>query len=146
MSTVDSSAYRDPDGNPLTMDEWAKRFEDWPRRVLANTPITGDRAIVTMWMGYVEPLLEARLFGTALFHRGRFDSELATWDDKATALDGHGWYVGSVGERFFCPRCHSASSNLEDLRFGYCIACHDVTGVPWSDRRPPPSQLRVDDR
>ena len=31
---------------------------------------------------------------------------------------------------FTCPRCGRTSHNPDDLREGYCGACHDWTGVP----------------
>jgi len=34
------------------------------------------------------------------------------------------------GPVFGCPRCGRVSSSEEDLREGYCGACHDWTGPP----------------
>jgi len=31
---------------------------------------------------------------------------------------------------FICPRCGRVSHHPEDLRQGYCGACHDFTGAP----------------
>lgn len=31
---------------------------------------------------------------------------------------------------FKCPRCHTISDDVDDIRFGYCWTCHDFTGEP----------------
>jgi hypothetical protein len=33
-------------------------------------------------------------------------------------------------DSFTCPRCGRTSWNPNDLKHGYCGACHDYTGVP----------------
>jgi hypothetical protein len=35
---------------------------------------------------------------------------------------------------FVCPACHAESHHPDDVRNGYCGACHDFTGiVPYTD-------------
>lgn len=38
---------------------------------------------------------------------------------------------------FVCPLCGARSQHPDDRRNGYCVRCHDVTGVP----DPPPGKL-----
>lgn len=89
--------YYDQDGQPISLDEWGRRFEDFDGRVIAKDHLSGDMLLITVWLGYVEPDIEsARLFGTALLTaNGSPIRELATYDDKASALDGHAHHLAN---------------------------------------------------
>lgn len=96
--------YFDPDGVPITLEDWAARFEDYPARVLASDVLGGLR-LVTLWLGFVDPMSDnTRLFGTALLADGRFVKELETYNSKADAAAGHARHVREfldVAERAF---------------------------------------------
>lgn len=85
--------YFDPDGVPITLEEWGRRFEDYESRVLASDVLGGLR-LVTLWLGFVDPRSdETRLFGTALLADGHFVKELETYNSKADAAAGHARHV-----------------------------------------------------
>jgi len=44
------SLFYDRDGNPMTADEWALRFEDYEGRIVGKTEI-GPYEVSTMWLG-----------------------------------------------------------------------------------------------
>lgn len=43
--------YRDKYGNPLTLMEWAKLFEDTNYRIIKNTDL-GTHRVSTIWLGH----------------------------------------------------------------------------------------------
>ncbi len=80
----------DMDGHPITVEQWGALFEDMAGRTIAKDHLDGDRLLITVWLGYVDPDIEsARLFGTALLHGPNGITELQTYDAKAAALAGH---------------------------------------------------------
>lgn len=126
--------YRDRDGTPIDVRRWAQLSETPDYRVVAHTEIGHHRAVRTIWLGIVHP--GHGLFGTAVFSPGvdRFDiREVCQYPDQDAAVHGHGYYVGLFGHRFWCPRCRRISANIEDLRHGYCGACHDWTAPTWEE-------------
>jgi hypothetical protein len=48
------------------------------------------------------------------------------WAKLARELNGHAPAVEPPG--FTCPRCGRTSHHPDDIREGYCGACHDWTG------------------
>ena len=36
-------------------------------------------------------------------------------------------------DRITCPRCGRTSYHPDDIREGYCGACHDWTGLPYPE-------------
>ncbi len=86
------TGFVDEDGQPLTLEEWARRFEDSERRVMARDQL-GSRTLITMWHGiYDTTLCGARPFGTALIGGGEGAesiTELETYSTKDLALIGH---------------------------------------------------------
>lgn len=90
----------DPEGNPMTLDEWALAFEhreDW-RRVARDVVGFGpDKKIVsTIWMGldYNHGEGKRQIFETMLFQkRGGVRLLCARYADKDEAIEGHDYYV-----------------------------------------------------
>lgn len=88
----------DPDGNPISLEEWGRRFGDFDGRVLLrHTTLADGRQLITVWLGYVDPVMEvSALFGTALMSDGRFIKELGTYQTKAEALLGHARHLEAL--------------------------------------------------
>lgn len=56
------------------------------------------------------------------------------WSDIATAMVVHG-HDGATTARataIVCPDCRRMSHHPEDIRQGYCGACHEFTSIPWN--------------
>ncbi len=82
---MDEAEFRGPDGEPLTLREWARRFEDLESRTLLRDTFA-DRVLITVRLG-----TPPALFGTALVSTtGSFPArELATYATQPEALRGH---------------------------------------------------------
>ena len=48
---VHGAGHYAPDGTPITLGEWAVRFEGGPERFLARTRLPGRRLVSTIWLG-----------------------------------------------------------------------------------------------
>ncbi len=98
------SYYFDQDGNPISLEEWARRFEDFKGRTLVEN-VTDAGTLITMWLGMVNGLIDgARLFGTAWVSApddgGRHvPVELELYDTKQEALAGHARHLQQLTER-----------------------------------------------
>ncbi len=74
----------DEDGNPISLEEWGRKFEDFPGRTLAENMVS-DAWLRTVWLGDQR----WRLFGTALSKPGKAPKELQVYPSKEDALEGH---------------------------------------------------------
>jgi hypothetical protein len=123
------------DGRRITPAAWHELYGgDLSRRIVVRTQIDGGRSICTLWNGMVDTKTRIRLYGTALLSGAQFVEWLGDYDTEADALLGHGDLVARVGGRFFCPVCWYASSNIEDLKYGFCGRCKTQTGPTWEQR------------
>lgn len=81
--------YFDEDGQPISPDEWGRKFEDLAGRTLAEDPVPGG-TLRTVWLGLVDGTIDgARLFGSAFIRDGGGADERETYDSKEAALEGH---------------------------------------------------------
>lgn len=98
MTDLPDQHYLDPDGNPITVEEWGHRFENYDNRVLLKDDLPRDKMLVTLWLGFVDPMIDtARLFGTALLEN-HVVNELETYDSKAEAAAGHARHLAALRE------------------------------------------------
>lgn len=87
---IPDAPYYDRDGNPIDLEEWARRREDPAYCRVAQTVIgcnNAERAVLTVWVG-VDRDLGTAVFGTAIVADGRLD-EVRQYDTEADALMGH---------------------------------------------------------
>jgi hypothetical protein len=85
--------YFDHDGQPISLEQWAALLERDDRTIAEDT--IGDHTIKTMYLGLVDPIVNARLFGTAQWTSSHF-AELETYDSKPEALAGHRRHVEAL--------------------------------------------------
>lgn len=77
--TADRISHRDKEGRPLPLLEWARLFEDFEYRLVAETGV-GDVLVRTMWEG-----IDAGVVGAGdMFHTGVRQAD--RWSD---AWAGH---------------------------------------------------------
>ncbi len=96
------SHYFDRNGCPISLREWARKFEDIEGRTIARDRLPDGSELVTMWLGLVDGTIDgARLFGTAV--RGSSIEELDTYDSEDEALDGHRRHLAERAERQVRP-------------------------------------------
>ncbi len=98
--------YYDEDGNPISLREWGRKFEDTEGRIMLKDTVTatsGAKLIVqTMWHGMVVPYAEERLFGTAILSEGgNFIKEFGAWNDKEAAALGHALAIEALTRQGF---------------------------------------------
>lgn len=87
--------YYDEDGQPITLQEWGRKFEDLAGRTLAEDPVPGG-SLRTVWLGMVDGTIDgARLFGTAFVPTGGGAVEVETYDTKQDAAEGHARHLAS---------------------------------------------------
>ena len=81
------SRYYDRQGQPLTLMEWAHRFEDWDYKRIAQT-VVGKYNVSTVWLGADHQFGEGPplIFETMVFP-GEADCERYTTEQEALA--GH---------------------------------------------------------
>lgn len=85
--------YRDRDGHPLTLGQWAVLNEGISYRFVKETLLSRSGIwVATIWMGVVDPL-EHHLFETTVFSRKALNGRVALEDERyateAQALAGH---------------------------------------------------------
>ncbi len=83
------SHYVDRDGQPIGVMEWGRLFEDQAGRTLAEDAVTRGRVLRTCWTGFVCPAANIRPFGSALRLADDRVFEVAQYDTKEEAMDGH---------------------------------------------------------
>lgn len=83
--------YYDRECNPMTLDEWVKKFEDMEYRVIGQMHI-GDVHISTVWLGTDMSIFDETgprdIFETMVFG-GDYDSECWRYDTEELAKQGH---------------------------------------------------------
>lgn len=88
------SNYYDPDGNPITSQEWSEMFKDVRLQQVAQDRVTDsegrDVSISTVWLGldhsfgHGDPLIfETMIFG------GSHDQDMWRYSTRAEAIAGH---------------------------------------------------------
>ena len=95
--------YFDPDGNPLTLMEWAQMFErrkegiaDW--WCIGKTEV-GDNEVSTVWLGLNHnfyPDGPPLIFETMVFGPGRYDDYQRRYTTREQAKIGHEETVAMV--------------------------------------------------
>lgn len=114
--------YFDPDGNPITVEEWAPLYQDAPSRVVFETTIARpSRAAVTirtMYLGFVDHDCGAHLYGTVLAdpaRPGELDSlqEIDVHDDRDTARIRHMLHVAAVMGGHHCGMCADGEPHFD---------------------------------
>lgn len=124
-------------GKPMSPQAWMQRYAVFDERIIVVTNIGDDRSICTLFNGIVDPATQIKLYAVYLAESGQLTEHLRGFDDEPAALEGHGYFVGQLGQRFFCPACWKASSAIEDLKYGWCGSCNYTTGQPWAQRNSP---------
>lgn len=92
--------YFDPDGNPITPEEWQRRWKEEPEtRIYGQDDVGANLIVQTVYIGFVYPLVGAHLFASALLRNGAFAKDLDYYDDKETALRRHAELVEELRSR-----------------------------------------------
>ena len=86
-------SYFDRDGNPMTMEEWAKTFGDREYKVVKQTAV-GDKRISTVWLGldhnYFDEGDGPIIFETMVFpEEGYDDLYMERYKTEEEAIAGH---------------------------------------------------------
>lgn len=94
------ASYYDRDGNPMTMGQWAERFEDNAYKRVAFDSV-GDFEISTVWLGLDhqygdgEPLIfETMVFGSS----PNEENEMRRYTSEDEARAGHAEIVQSLSQ------------------------------------------------
>ncbi len=75
--------YFDINGNAIRLLDWAKTYGNLQSRIIADERPTGKWRIQATFLGHVDPLVDARMFGLAVFdERDFFTGELAQYDTR----------------------------------------------------------------
>lgn len=106
--------YFDPDGNPITLEQWNALLES-PRRPTRLSRV-GTRHLKTVYLGLVEPMLPGtRLFGSAVWEqRNGQESEIVEvelYDTRDEAYDGHARHRQAMEEGFHCDGCRTGAGH-----------------------------------
>lgn len=81
--------YFDRQGHPMTLEEWARKAEDWSYKVVARTEI-GKVVVSTVWLGANHNYGDGPplIFETMVF--GSEDEESCErWATEVEAAEGH---------------------------------------------------------
>jgi hypothetical protein len=90
--------FYDINGHPLEVVEWAILREDSSYSTMAETQVTMPDGVTawvkTVWLGYVDDFIDgAKMFGTAVGLGDGSLMEVAVYDTREQALDGHAHQV-----------------------------------------------------
>ena len=96
----------DFDGNPVSIEEWDRLFQDLQRRQVARTKV-GDAEVSTVWIGLdhrmpppLDPPGPPLIFETMIFAGDEeLDGYCWRWPNKDAALAGHDQAVALARER-----------------------------------------------
>jgi hypothetical protein len=114
--------YFDPDGNPITVEEWGPLYQDAASRVVFETTIArpGRAAVTirTMYLGFVDHDSGAHLYGTVLAdpaRPGELDSlqEIDVHDDRDTARIRHMLHVYALVGGHHCGMCAEGEPHFD---------------------------------
>ncbi len=86
------SQYFDFAGRAIKIEKWMKLYSNVRGRTLRSNPLISRRiALKTMYMGFVDPLCDTTLYGTALVSLGEDGGvvELECYDSATAAYLGH---------------------------------------------------------
>lgn len=94
----------DMDGEPVTVAEWARLYEDMDSRVLARDTVRHPDGTVielrTMWTGMRDPWALVLPYGTVADRgEGYALNVLAEYDTRAAALKAHANWVATANSR-----------------------------------------------
>lgn len=99
---TDDHYYFDPDGEPIDLMTWARLMEQPDRRLVAVDTV-GGHTLKTMYLGFVDPLVNARLYGSAVF--APRPQEVEGYDSRQDAINGHRAHLAAMALGFHCNRC-----------------------------------------
>lgn len=99
------TTYFDPDGLPITLDEWAAWIGSKRRPTRLSRVV--DRELKTIYLGLVDPSLPGtRLYGTAVMDlTDGGPVEVDVYDSKEQAYESHDRHRKAMAEGFHCFRC-----------------------------------------
>lgn len=107
MSLKTNSGYFDRKGNPISVLEWGKLWEDKEYRFVCSTPIN-DYMVKTIWTGlnciifFEEPVIfETRVYGPKGNPFLHYDSKYTTEEE---ALSGHETICQKVRKIYEIPK------------------------------------------
>ena len=82
--------YYSPEGEPIDLDNWMKRFEDRNSKIIGKDTI-GDSDVSTVYLGLNHawtPEVAPLIFETMIFG-GEYDQWQCRWSTKERAIQGH---------------------------------------------------------
>lgn len=82
-------SFFDPDGNPISVEEWVKLRADFNARTIAETALSNGVVVRTLWCGLKDPIAGLDVFSTCAGLLGRLQS-IRQYTTKEEALAGHG--------------------------------------------------------
>jgi hypothetical protein len=98
--------YYDKDGNPISLMEWARLFEDWEYKSVGNDTVTNDRGehhVSTVWLGADHNFFRGPriIFETMVFCEHMppdcdWDQEQFRYSTLEQAQEGHAMAVSGV--------------------------------------------------
>lgn len=92
-------------GNKITLEQWAS-LREGEHRVLRQTAVTEETALVTVYLGFVDPhIYDARLFGTARITDSGTPQQIQVYDSEVDALAGHFAHEAAMRNGYHCARC-----------------------------------------
>lgn len=83
------SDYFDRQGRPMEMMEWARAYEKWENKIVAQSSV-GDVKVSTVWLGLNHRFGDGPplIFETMIFG-GDLDQEQWRYSTEEEAMDGH---------------------------------------------------------
>lgn len=88
--------YYDLDANPISREEWAELFEDFPGRQIGDTEV-GDVRVSTVWLGLDHQYGDGPpLIFETLIMGGELDGEMWRYPTRKDAVAGHDRAVALV--------------------------------------------------
>jgi hypothetical protein len=90
------SRYYDRSGKPMTMTDWAEKFDDFDYRRVALTRLEGGE-VSTVWLGLNHRFGDGTplIFETMVFG-GKMDQECNRYSNEQDAIRGHQEMVNKV--------------------------------------------------
>lgn len=114
--------FYDRDGNPVTVEKWA-RLRSPEYRTVQESALTTDSTLITVYLGFVDPMIsEARLFGTAIITREPDEEpapgsttivQIDLHDTEAEAIARHAAHLQARADGYHCARCKDGQDHQD---------------------------------